>query len=405
MSLTREIPPTAGLPILTKEVAQLIFKKPAPYLLEESLQEYLGAIHIRITYSGTAALYIILESLKEISNKKTVVIPSFICPLVPLAILRAGLKPAVCDISPKGFDFQREKLEKITRENNDVLAVIPTHLAGIPIDIKSYAADCKNKGILIIEDCAQSLGSKNKGIFTGTTADFSFYSFCRGKGITTYEGGAIACKSEFKDLIDKNLNRISKEDRLSETLKLVELLGYWIFYRPALFWFVFRLPQLFWEIQGKTERANIEYFTSDFPVHKVSEKRKYIGALQLKRLEQEIDKQREKTFYYLDGLKGLKDLNVISEGENHRSNYPFLTILFQESRKRDKILQKLNNSGLGVSRIYLNAITDYRYLKEIYSPGSCPNASSIAKRHITLSTSTFIKKADQDYIIKTIKET
>ena len=402
MSIFNEIPPTAGLPLSIKEILPIFYNK-ASGRLEDDFRKFLEVDYAYITYSGTAAFYIILTALKEISPKKTVIIPSFICPLVPLAIERAGLNTLVCDISEDGFDFEIKALKDTCLKNNDILAILPTHLAGIALNLDPLANIAKEKNIFIIEDCAQSLGAMYKGKKLGTIGDFGFYSLCRGKGITIYEGGVITAKPEYSKLINETAKKIERNSYLSESLKLLEIFLYWIFYRPQLFWFAFRMPQIFWEMQNKPEKAFIEYFTSDFPVHNISKRRKAVGHMQWRRLEKEISSQREKAQYYIDNLGKINGLKVIFEPAGTFSNFPYLTLLFDKEEVAGKTFNLFKDSGLGISRIYLYAITYYKYLKNIYSPGSFPNAQYIAKRHLTLTTSTFLKKSQQDYIISKIK--
>ncbi len=403
MSLFREIPPTAGLPILLKELLPSFSHKKSE-LLENDLVKYLNIPYAEITYSGTAAFYIILETIKNLSSKKTVVIPSFICPLVPLAIIRAGLKVLVCDIEKNSFNFEAEQLREICTKNNDILSILALHLGGIPTDFNLIQNLAKDNGIFIIEDCAQSLGAIYQGKPTGSLGDFAFFSLCRGKGLTIYEGGVVTSKPEFAKSIRETIKQIVKNNLPSEGLKILELFGYWIFYRPFLFWFVFRLPQIFWEIQGKTEKAFIEYFSSDFPLHRVSEIRKNTGHREFYRLGQEITKQREKVEYYLNRLNGISSIKTITESKGNYSNYPYLTLIFDQPSKREQALNIFRNSGLGVSRIYLSAITDYTYLKDIYAPYDCPNARYLAERHITLSTSVFLENKELDSIIEKIRQ-
>ena len=48
------------------------------------------------------------------------------------------------------------------------------------------------------------------------------------------------------------VRKLMKADLLSETLKIAELFGYSLFYRPQLFWFVYQLPQIFWRLPKAT---------------------------------------------------------------------------------------------------------------------------------------------------------
>ena len=88
MSVLREIPPTAGWPLHAKDI--LLFNENSHEgSLELDFKNYLDVEYVKVLNTATAALYLILEALKDISGKKTVIIPSFICPLVPLAVKKA----------------------------------------------------------------------------------------------------------------------------------------------------------------------------------------------------------------------------------------------------------------------------------------------------------------------------
>ncbi|MFA5114967.1 MAG: DegT/DnrJ/EryC1/StrS aminotransferase family protein [Candidatus Omnitrophota bacterium] len=401
MSLFKEIPPTAGFPLSIQD-----FLKPyIPESLECDFRRYCGLAYARVTYSGTAAFYLILESLKKISSRKTVIIPSFVCPLVALAIARAGLKVEVCDIRQDSFDYDYVLLERLCAASQDILAVVAVHLGGIAVDFAALEKTVRKYGVFIIEDCAQSLGAEYAGRKTGALGDFSFYSFCRGKGLTIYEGGIIgASREEYAGIIEEIFTTLVRDDYLSEALKILELLGYWIFYRPSLFWFVYGLPQLFWNLSGNNLRGVNEYFDTNFPMHKVSFFRKSVGHSQFGRLEQEIEKQREKAAFYIRSLSGLNSIEVIRDAQNTISNYPYLTLILDDISRRNNVLRSLKAAEVGVSQIYASAITDYDYLKGIVPERDCPAGRYIAARHLTLSTSVFLSKDDLARAVTIIKK-
>ncbi|MDD5155577.1 MAG: DegT/DnrJ/EryC1/StrS aminotransferase family protein [Candidatus Omnitrophica bacterium] len=400
MGIFKEIPPTAGFPLSLKDFSCL-FKTVD---LQQDFSDYLGSDCCRLTYSGTAALYLILETLKDLSVKATVVIPSFVCPLVPLAIKRAGLKVEVCDVRRDSFDFDLVQLEDLCLRNGDIAAIVAVHLAGLPADIAGLKKAAGDRGIFIIEDCAQSLGAIYEGRKTGTLGDFSFFSLCRGKGLTIYEGGvAVASKKEYAAVMDGNIKKLIKRDLLSEALKILELLGYGVFYRPQLFWFVFRLPQLLWEMLGNKLKSAGEDFAANFPIHKVSRLRSSIGHAQFARLESQIEKQREKARFYIEALRAIQGIKVIGGHAQGRASYPYLSLIFESSRMRDKVLQALKYSGLGVSQIYAYAIGDYGYLKTFLPQRKYPGASYLAEHTLTLSTSAFLENKDLQSVVDVIK--
>lgn len=405
MGIFREIPPTAGFPLYLRDflsVLKLICRT-GPYLADD-FKQYLNVNYARVTCSGTVAFYLILESLKNISSKKTVIIPSYICPLIPLAIARAGLQVEVCDINKDNLNFDHIQLEDICSRNDDILAIVVVHLAGLPADFNPVATIANKYRILIIEDCAQSLGAAYKGKKVGTLGDFSFFSLCRGKGVTIYEGGIIVTnRKKYEEVIDGTIRQFVKDDSLSECLLIAKLFGYWIFYRPLLFWFVFRLPQIYWNWKKEKIKAAMEDFDIDFPIHRVSNIRQLIGHVTFYRLENEINKQRQKAAFYREKLKNVKGIKVI-ESSDSKATYPYVTVLFDDKERRDKVLKNLEKSGLGGSIIYALAIADYDYLKDTVADRNCSNARYLAEREITLSTSTFLEGKDLGLVINIIEK-
>ncbi len=110
------------------------------------------------------------------------------------SILYNHATPVFADIDPKTFNIDPAAIEeKITENTKAILAV---HLYGNPCDLDKLAAICKKHNLLLIEDCAQSLGATWDGKPTGSVGDASCFSFYPSKSITTGEGGAILSGNE-----------------------------------------------------------------------------------------------------------------------------------------------------------------------------------------------------------------
>jgi len=404
MGIFREIPPTAGWPIYAKDFLGLLRKKCRPEELSEDFKAFLLLPYAQVTYSGTAALYFISETLKKLSVRRTVIIPSFVCPLVPLALQRAGLKVKVCDINRDNFDFDYRQLETLCLEDKDILAIIAVHLAGLPVDLDNVLRLASGRGIFVVEDCAQALGAQYKDKKVGTLADFAFFSLCRGKGLTIYEGGVMtAPREDFRPALQEAFRELSHPNRLSEAIKILELFGYWLFYRPQIFWFAYRLPQLYWNLMGNALKAAGEDFSLDFDTHLVSNCRNRLGHINFCRMEKEIAQQRQRAAYYIERLRGISGLKVVAENQNSRSNYPYLAIIFEDREKCRKAKGVLAHLGLGVSWIYLKAINDYPYLSNLAGQKETVNARFLAENTLTLSTSSFLKYRDMELLTDSLK--
>ena len=96
----------------------------------------------------------------------------------------------------EGIGFDINSLNKSI--SNKTLAVMFVHIYGIPLDVKYYSKllSLKNRNIYLIEDCAESLGSKINNNHTGTLGDFGTFSFFSNKMITTGEGGMVIFKNK-----------------------------------------------------------------------------------------------------------------------------------------------------------------------------------------------------------------
>ena len=400
MSIFRDIPPTAGLPVRANEFIAA-YRRHAGDLLAQDFQQHLGAPYAVVTCSGTSALYIICEALKELSPKRTILAPSFICPLVALAVRQAGFSLALYDIGPRDFNGDAGQVQAACAANPDIAAILINHLGGIPCDMARFEKTIKDYGLVVIEDCAQSFGALYKGKKVGTLGDFSFFSLAAGKGLTIYEGGVlIANRQEHALLIDAKMRLLVKPVFLLEARRVLELLGYGLFYRPRLFWFVFTLPQLFWAMRGNAVKALREDFDADFPVHTVSNFRKALGHVAFPRIAQAQRSQREKAALYINGLKDLQGITIVQEAPLDRATYPYVAVVFDDTERRRALLKRAAHFGLGISQIYAHALADYDYLRAIVPDMNSHNARLIAQRSITLSTSPFLEKSD---LAKTIE--
>ncbi len=400
MPIFKEIPPTAEFPLFFPRILSAIGKKNAGASLENDLKEYLGVSHARIACSGTAAFFLILEALKSASTKKTVIIPAYICPSVAMAILRAGLVPCACDIDRQGFAIDPIALEEICSRNGDMLAIVVAHLGGIPCDMARLKTVADKYGVPIVEDCAQALGAEYHGKKVGAWGDFSFFSFARGKGLTIYEGGmAIANNGAYAERIDDAASKYITRGGLLEALRMLQLAGYWVFYRPSLFWFAYSLPELFWRATGAHLKAISEHFELDFPLHRVSDFRDSVGHAHFSLLDAQIENQRQKASRYINDLRASTKFDIVTEEEGSKATYPFLTILFHDLKDKAVFMRKMTRRGLGVSELYTLPVTEYEYCKGLIKYRTVARADDLSRRQAILSTSFYLKDKDMASII------
>ncbi len=156
---------------------------------EDKFAEHMDSKYAVAVFNGTVALELCIKTLGLLEKDEVIVTPrTFIASASSCAWY--GITPIFADIERNSQNITLNTIiSKITKKTK---AVILVHLAGWPCDLDEICNYCKNKGIYVIEDCAQAHGSKYKGKSVGSWGDINAWSFCQDKIITTGgEGGMI----------------------------------------------------------------------------------------------------------------------------------------------------------------------------------------------------------------------
>lgn len=165
---------------------------------EATVAQYVGVKYAVAVASGTSAIHLALIAFGLKPNDE-VIIPSYVCASLYMAILHAGAKPRIVDIDPETFNISVKSVKEKLTSNTKVI-IVP-HMFGNPADIEEIVAI----GIPVIEDCAQSLGAEYKNKRVGSFGKVAICSFYATKLITTGEGG-MALTSDSK-IHEKILDR------------------------------------------------------------------------------------------------------------------------------------------------------------------------------------------------------
>lgn len=168
--------------------------------------------------SGTAALHLTLLAL-GIGKDDEVVIPSYVCTALWHAVSYTGAKPVLADCEEETGNVAVASVKSCLTDKTR--AVIVPHLFGQAADI----GELIRLGVPVIEDCAQSLGSRYHGALTGTFGTAAIYSFYATKVIAAGEGGMVVSRNA--KLIDtiRDLRDYDEKDNLVQRFnyKLTDL--------------------------------------------------------------------------------------------------------------------------------------------------------------------------------------
>ncbi|MEP2705279.1 MAG: DegT/DnrJ/EryC1/StrS aminotransferase family protein [Roseibium sp.] len=167
---------------------------------ESEFAHFAQTNHAVALANGTVALDLALHGLRIGSNNggqasdEVIVTPrSFIASAS--SVVNAGARPVFADVDPDSQNITPSTAERhITDQTR---AIICVHLAGWPCDMDGFNTLTAERGINLIEDCAQAHGARYKGRPVGGLGDVAAWSFCQDKIMSTGgEGGMVTCNDE-----------------------------------------------------------------------------------------------------------------------------------------------------------------------------------------------------------------
>jgi dTDP-4-amino-4,6-dideoxygalactose transaminase len=167
---------------------------PEVQLFEEEIAAKLGVDHAISCASGTDALILSLLAAGIGSGDEVITTPfSFIATAGSIA--HVGAKPVFVDIDPVTYNLDSSLLESVITEKTR--AIIPVHLFGLPADLVPILRIARERGLSVIEDAAQAIGSRYEQQNVGKLADFGCFSFFPSKNLGgAGDGGLITTNND-----------------------------------------------------------------------------------------------------------------------------------------------------------------------------------------------------------------
>jgi len=184
---------------------------------------------------GRVALYAILRAA-GIGKGDEVIVPGFTCVVVAAAVQYTGARPVFYDIDRRTLNGDPALAAQLI--TNRTKAVLVQHSFGMPADLGDLPRLCRERGILLVEDCAHAIGATLDGQPVGTLGDAAFASFQWSKPVTTGLGGlALVNTDTLRERMVRLYDTEFQEPSLVKSLYLSLLSGaYNRFYRPSLYW-------------------------------------------------------------------------------------------------------------------------------------------------------------------------
>ena len=324
--------------------------------LEKELCKYLKVNNTSLFCNGHQALYLALKSL---DLKGEVITTPFTFASTTHAIVQAGLKPIFCDINPDTYTIDVKKMEELINPN--VCAIVPVHVYGNPCDVYKIEEIAKKYNLKVIYDAAHAFGVEvdDKGI--GSFGDVSMFSFHATKVFNTIEGGGLTYANT------------------SLTNKINILKNF-----------------------GITSPETVEEIGTNAKMNEFSAA---MGLCNLRHIKEEIEKRKKVFDRYIENLKDVDGIKLISFKENVKPNYAYFPVVFNKEKfglNRDEVVAILAENNIFARKYFYPLINDFDCYKDKYSSLDTPIAKEVSNNVLTLPMYADLKEEEVDRICKLI---
>ncbi len=161
--------------------------------LEREFAARLGVPRAVACASGTAAVHAALGALDLQPGDEVVTSPITDMGAI-LPILYEGAAPRFADVEPDSGNVSAATIAAVLGERTR--AVVVTHLFGMPCDMAPIVALCRERGVVLIEDCSQAFLAEDAGRLVGCHGALATFSLQQGKHMTCGEGGLVVAADE-----------------------------------------------------------------------------------------------------------------------------------------------------------------------------------------------------------------
>jgi len=165
---------------------------------EKKFADYIGVEHAVAVSNGTFAIQAALAAM-NLQPGDEIIVPALTFFSTATAVIHQGGVPVFADITFDNFSLDASDLQRALTPRTK--GIIPVHYFGHSADMDPINKFAKENNLYVIEDCAQSHGTKYNGKVAGSLGDMGAFSFFATKQMTTGEGGIITLndpdKAEF----------------------------------------------------------------------------------------------------------------------------------------------------------------------------------------------------------------
>ena len=341
--------------------------------LEEKLCRVTGAKYAVVCSNGTAALHMACQAAGVAEGDEVITTPITFAASANCA-LYCGAKPVFADIDEKTYNIDpTEVVRKVTERTKAVVAV---DFTGQAVDLNPLRRLCGERGIVLIEDGAHSIGTTYDGQGVGSIADMTTFSFHPVKTVTGGEGGAVLTNDEtyYKKLLLYRSHGITRDETMLERMSE----GPWYYEQIAL---------------------GMNYRMTDIQASLVNS--------QLDKLEMFQKRRKEIVARYNEAFSQMPELVVQQEiPESNTTRHLYILRIRPEMLTIDRaqFFQYMGAENIVCNVHYIPVYRHPYYEKLGYEKGLCPKAEALYETMMSLPLYYSLTDKDVDDVIHAVRK-
>ena len=331
---------------------------------EAAFAGYLGVRHAVALPSCTSAIHLALLAL-GIGAGDEVIVPEITWIASAAPINYVGATPVFADVDTATWCLSPESFEQCITERTR--AVIPVDLYGGMPEMDRVREIARRRGIAVIEDAAEAIGSEYRGQKSGSLGDIGVFSFHGSKTLTTGEGGML----------------------VTNWPEVVERVH---FYRD----------------HGRMPGGPMFYNSEVACKYKMSSMQAALGLAQLERVEELVARKREIFQWYQGGLTGLDAVTLNAEPAGTKNTYWMVTAILEDHPylRKEMIMPKLLQAGIDTRPLFypLSSLPAYASLLSAKEAASRNRtAYAISPCGINLPSAMSLTRDQVGYVCRTLR--
>jgi perosamine synthetase len=306
--------------------------------------------------SGTAGLHLLCH-LAGIGPGDEVITSPYSFAASANCFLYEGAAPVFADIDPRTYNLDPDAVAAAVTSRTRAVVVVDIY--GYPCELDQLRELCEERGIALVQDACEALGSHYRGRPVGSHGPSAVFAFYANKQITTGEGGMVTTHSEDEWLLLRSLRNQGRADA-----------GGWLDHA----------------------RLGFNYRIDDI--------RAAIGVAQVEKLDVILELRAAAAARYAELLDGIEGLTLpLPDDPDHVRSWFVYVVELDEGIDREHVISSLDAEGVQSAR-YLPVIHLQQYMRELFGfeEGLCPIAESLARRTLAIPFRTGITAGEQERV-------